>query len=415
MKLPAALATLTFLSLFAADAPAAQTLVAWDGVGAVVEFTGPPEPLTCGFPTGPITSVFPNVAVGCPAVFPIGPPVPGMPGGVAYDSTADTVFVSDGGLIEIYTSGGVFLDSFFSPLPVFGLGVDAAAGLLWSTDGGALAYAMFIPFLPACGGPTPLAVPPFPTPFPAAPLSGIDWDPLSGSLWATDLAGMVHNFLPGGAPGPIAPLPFPVAPGPCWAGPPGLLRVACDKGSPFGPGHLYLSDGFVVSSILPGGAPAPPTFAFPGPGGAPCFPTAVPSVGIAYAAHAIGYGAGLDPDGLAAPVMAATGSTASPSPTFTFTLASAVPGGVGLLVMNGGVGCPALPLFGVPVYVSPLLPLITFPPVAVSAVGTAALPAPLPAGLPPGLTLFAQWFVVKPAGPSLLQASNGLSFRTALP
>ena len=396
----------------------AQTLVTYDGVGAFGEFAGPPDPTVCGYPYGPLGTAFPPGSFGCgPGLLPIPAGSPSMPGGVAYDSVTDSIFVSDGFVVEIYAAGtGLFVDAFTSPLPVTGMGFDSAAGLLWATDGLALVYAMGVPPAPACGAPAPLVFPPFPVPTPA-PLSGIDWDPLSGSLWAVDQLGLVHNFLPGGAPGPISAAPYPAVPGPCWPGPGTYpyLRLAVDDASPFGPGHLYLTDGFTVSSILPGGAPAPPTFAFPGPMGAPCFPTAMPTIGLAFAPHVVTYGKGVDPDGLPAPVIGATGATTTPTFGMTITLSGAVSGAPAFLVYSTAPACPACPLFGVLSLLSATSPITILGPFPTSAIGNVTLPIVLPGGLPISLNLYAQWFVVKPLGPSLVQSSDALSLRLALP
>ena len=259
----------------AASAANAQTLMGYEGAAMFVDdFNGGPDPGLCGYAAGPIVATFPVTPAACPTPFPLPPAMPGLPGDIAYDSATDLVYVSDGGLIASYTTAGVFVDSFFSPMPVFGMGFDSAAGILWCTDGGGLAYGLGIPF-GACGGPTGFAVLPFPIPGPG-PFMDIDWDPLSGSLFACDLAGFITNFMPGGFPGPFGVYPtagmgFPM-------GTP-LTGLAVDDGSPFGPGHLYVSDGFVTEAILPGGAPAPPTFSFP----FPAFPNPAPYHGLAYA------------------------------------------------------------------------------------------------------------------------------------
>ncbi len=405
-------------ALFAASvagSAAAQSLVVWDGAGAIVEFSGPPDAAVCGYPAG-IPLAFPPAA-GCgPGLFPVGPPAPGMPGGVTYDAATDTIYVSDGVLVESYTAAGAFIDSFTIPAPVFGLGFDSAVGLLWSSDGGALAYAVAPPPVGTCGALVPFAVLPFPVPLPvgAGPMSGIDWDPGTGSLLVSTLGGLVVSFLPGGAPGPFGV--FPVAPSPCFPPPPALpiLRIAVDRGSPFGPGHLYVSDGLTVASVLPGGLPAPPTFAFPGPGGAPCFPSAAPAVGLAFAAHGISYGAGSDPDGLVPPTIGATGASTTPGPLFAHTLTGAVPGGVAILAVAVASACPPIPVSGVVAHIGP--PLLLLGPVLAGPAGVAVLPTPLPAGMAAiGATLYTQWIVFKPLGPSPFQASDALSFRIALP
>ena len=393
------------LTLFAGPA-SAQNLIGYDGTGLLrTEFNG--GPAACGYPAGPLVGAFPIGPAPCPVPVPI-PPPPFFPlGDVAYDSVADAVYVSDGFLVAAYTAAGAFLGSGLSPLPVSGMGFDPGAGILWCTDGAALAYGLAAVPPGLCGGPVPLIVPPFPIPGPG-PFTDVDWEPGTGSLFATSLPGLITSFLPGGLPGP-----FGIFPSSGLAIPPGapLVGLAVDDAVPPGLPFLYVTDGFMVEAILPGGAPAPPTFSFP----FPFFPSPGPTHGLAFAPHAVAYGAGVDPDGLAAPVSAAVGAATTPSATFAHLLTSAVPGGLAVLVVGTLAACPALPLLGVPLYFLPIGPTPVVATVPVGLGGAVLLPTALPPGLPPGVVLFDQWFIVKPAGPSLLQASNGLSFRVSLP
>ena len=391
----------------AAGSAQAQTLLGYDSAGMIVdEFHGGPSSALCGYPSGPKVGGFVVLPGVCPAPVPVAPG-PGAPGGIAYDSMADIAFVSDGFLIGAYTMGGLLTDSFASPMPVFGMGFDPGTGLLWCTDGGGLAYALAVPPPGTCGGPTALAVPPFPIPGPG-PFSDIDWDPASGSLFACDLGGMITNFMPGGGPGPFGIYPNSGAGIPLGAP---LVGLTVDDASPFGPGHLYVTDGFMTEAILPGGAPAPPTFTVP----FPAFPNPGLYNGLAFAAHGVSYGTGFDPDGLAAPVSTTFGASTTPSATFGHTLTSAVGGGLAVLVLGTTPACPTIPILGTPSYLVPFGPILTVATVPVPATGTVVLPTPLPAGLVPGTTLYDQWFILKPAGPSPLQSSNGIGFRIALP
>jgi hypothetical protein len=315
--------------------------------------------------------------------------------------------LSDGFVVASYTAGGAFVGSIFSPLPVFGMGVDSTGGILWCTDGGGLAYGLALPPAGACGAPGFFVVPPFPVPGPG-PLTDIDWDPASGSLFAANLLGLIVNFLPGGLPGPFGIYPHSGLGIPFGAP---LIGLAVDDASPFGPGHLYVTDGFMVEAILPGGAPAPPTFSMP----FPAFPSAIPTHGLAFAPHAVTYGAGFDPDGLAPPVSTPSGTATTPGPLFTHTLSSAVPGGIAVLIASTGFSCPAFPVLGAPALISPFGPTPTIATVPVPLAGTVVLPTPLPAGLPVGAALFDQWFILKPLGPSPLQVSDAVHFRIALP
>jgi hypothetical protein len=395
----------TAVAALAASATA-QTLYTWDPTtGVVSEYHGGPDPGTCGYPTGPGLSSFPVPSGSlCPEPLPIGVFAP-TPGGVAYDSATDTVLVSDGSVVARYTTAGGFLGSVLSPLPVFGMGMDSLGGLLWCTDGGALAYALTPPPAGACGAVAVIAVPPFAIPGPG-PFLDIDWEPVTGSLFACSFLGIISNFLPGGATGPFGM--YPVLPGGCFVVPL-ILGLAVHDGAP--PGTLLVSNGFATSVILPGGAPAPPTFTFP----FPCAPNPAPTRDLAFAAHGVPYGLGVDPDGLAAPVATTVGASTTPSSLFAHTLASAVPGGIASLVLSTGFACPAFPVLGVPAFISPFGPTPVLATVPVGPLGTAFLPTPIPPGVALGVPLFDQWFVLKPLGPSPLQISNAVTFTTSSP
>jgi len=394
-----------FLGLLTTPA-AAQTAYTWNPTtGLVSEYHGGPDASTCGYPTGPGLSSF-AVPSGspCPEPLPIGVFAP-TPGGVAYDSASDTVLVSDGTVVARYTAAGAFLGSALSPLPVFGMGMDSLAGLLWCTDGGTLAYALTPPAPGSCGAAAAIAVPPFPIPGPG-PFLDIDWEPVTGSLFAGAFPGTISNFLPGGAPGPFGM--YPLLPGACFVVPL-IFGLAVHDGAP--PGTLLVTNGFATSVIVPGGGPAPTSFTFP----FSCAPNPAPTRDLAFAAHGVPYGLGVDPDGLAAPVAATSGPSTTPSALFTHTLTSAAPGGIAALVLSTGFACPPFPLLGVPAFISPSGPTPILATVPVGPLGTVVLTTPIPPGVALGVPLFDQWFVLKPLGPSPLQVSNAVAFTTASP
>ncbi len=126
--------------------------------------------------------------------------------------------------------------------PIHGMAVDSAAGLLWMTDG------VFIQAtIAAFNG--PLVVPPVPLAFGfPPPMTGLDWDPVTGTLWGVDIQGVCWNFNPGGflVGPPTPPVPTP--------GPP--VGIAIDKtGNSFPPGAprpIYVLGGSLVFEVWTG-------------------------------------------------------------------------------------------------------------------------------------------------------------------
>ncbi len=375
--------------MLAAGAIRAQSLYTYSP-GGVIEFTGPPAG-PCLYPNGPPVSIFPPVIGPC---FAPGPPVPGL-GDVAVDPTTDTVYITDGPVIGVYTSAGVHLGS-VPPIPPFapltGLGLDGAGGMLWITDG--FMYAgIAVPIL-LCGPPPLIAVGPFPVPigpFFGGPIGDIDWDPGTLSLFACDAVGLVGNFFPGpvSPPGPFGV--FPVAPGPCppLAGP--LVGLAIDRTMP-GAGVFYVTDGLTISYLVAPGVPAPPTFyttAF-------CYPSPVPPPlsGLAFAGRQITFGTGANNAGGAVPTIGSVGQSWAGNPAYSVTIAGATPGGFAYLKYSAGSLCPPTPVVGVPLYLA--APRFTAAVLVVGVGGTATFTAPIGAAIPVGLSLDLQWIVVAP-------------------
>jgi hypothetical protein len=370
-----------------AGAAGAQSLYTFSP-GGVVEFTGPPAG-PCVYPNGPVIGAFPPIAVPC---FAPGPPVAPF-GDVAVDPTTDTIYVTDGPVIGVYTSAGAHLGSVppIAPFaPLSGMGIDGGGGILWITDG-FLYGGIALPFL-LCGAPPPVAIGPFPVPigpFFAGPIGDIDWDPGTGSLFACDAAGLVGNFFPGPAspPGPFGI--FPVAPGPCPPLAPPLYGIAVDRTLP-GTGTIYVTDGLTISYLVAPGVPAPLTFyttAF-------CYPTPAPPPlsGLAFAGRQITYGAGANNLGGPVPTIGSVGQTWVGNPAYTMTLAGALPGAIAHLKYSPMPLCPPPIIVGLPLYLMP--PLATAVIVPVGLAGTASFTAPIPPAFPIGLNVYLEWVVL---------------------
>jgi hypothetical protein len=132
------------------------------------------------------------------------------------------------------------------------------------------------------------------------------------------------------------------------------------------------------------------------------------SLGLAYAARPIHYGAGSGPS------IKATGQSCLPSPLFSISLAGGPPGGNCWLLVGLTPQCPPLSLLGQPLLLFPISTMIG--PNPVSAGGTYTLAAPLPApggGIPCGLSVYAQWFTKSASG--AWKSSDGLEFTFSLP
>jgi hypothetical protein len=209
------------IALLAATA-AAQRVVAFDPFAGTLAEDQPPNTILPA-PTPPAP------------VYPAAPLLPPPP--LAVPATADATTNTVTG-ITWYTNG-VLLAQMPSPsfpptgpvLPPFpiapavlaliggaatGIAIDPIAGILWLTG----VPGIVVGVAPAPG--TPVLVPPFPIPFPTGPIAGLDWDGISGTLLAVDVAGVVYRFFPTGV--PFAPPVFPLVAPPAPAG-----DVAIDK------------------------------------------------------------------------------------------------------------------------------------------------------------------------------------------
>lgn len=419
---PLAILLSTLLLAVGGTTAGAQTLLGYGG-GGVFEFTGPPAG-PCGYPVGPLLGGFGVPApYPCATAGPVAVPAPvGILGGLANNSAADSVFVTDGFVITEYGPGGAVLNSFAPPAALGALTAIAfdPAGVLYCTDG-VLAQGIVPPPAPGCA-PALLATPPWFIGVGAAiaPVTGLTWHPPTGALFGVTAAGGVFTAPPGG---PSAAV-WPAVPDPTCGvlgafGP--VQTIAFDRAtpSPLSPSTFYLSDGAALVRAHLGGAPGVPTayttaacLAVPGP----------PITGLAFTSHPVNYGAGTDPTGLVPPVFTHKGQFTTPSGPVGLALVGAdpTPGGmagifwnIGPLGFGGSQACPPLPglggngvLLGFPFF-GPLGPV--FPVVG----GGAGLGTALPAGLPVGFEVNMQWFVAKGSGG--FQVSDAISITLALP
>jgi hypothetical protein len=184
------------------------------------------DPLGPGFaesqpPTALLPAPLPPLFFYPPA--PLLPPAPALaapPGDSTFNDVTGLNLYTNGLLVAVsptpnYPPAGPLLPPFAIAPPVIGaiggpatgIAIDPAAGILWLVSGPGIVIG--VAPVPAM----PILVPPFPVPFPTGPITGLEWDGMTGQLLACDIAGIVYPFFPPGVPaGP--PFPPPFLPGP---------------------------------------------------------------------------------------------------------------------------------------------------------------------------------------------------------
>jgi len=389
-----------------------QTLYGMDPALTVMEFAGPPDPLNCLYPNGPIVSAFPAPVPGFPCNDPVGLISP-LAGDVAVDRINDTVWAADDFHITEYTPQGVPLNGFNPPTPmtpVMGLGFDALARTLWVSNGVLIAEVM--PPANCVTTPAVIVSGPWPVPPPLNLVTDVSVDPLTGTLWVCDIQGQVLNLTKFGA--PIGPVINPAIA--CGLGP--LLGIAVDTATPNllgSPQALYVTDGFMVAYVdAMTGFLAPTTFYTPHP----CVPLPAPTVGLAYSSHGITYGTTPDP-----PAITMVGQ-AIPGGNIAVTLNGATAGSDVYVLLNHngfafpGFLCPPaiLGFPGSPIYVEPNPYNALFQGV-VSPSGSFTVATGFAKTVPPGLAFYLQFVVDQtpgiPGGPYAV--TEGLELTLGLP
>ncbi|MFO1031314.1 MAG: hypothetical protein U1F60_09555 [Planctomycetota bacterium] len=235
-----------------ANEAAAQRLISYDpATGAMAELQPPtvflpvPNPPLVGYPSVPI---LPAMAV--------------MAGDATFNNRSGVTWFTNGGILAAMPSPT------FPPLvmpappvipipaavlaaiggPVSGIAIDPAANIMFLVS----APGIVIGVAPIPG--MPILVPAFPIGMLTGPISGLEWDGITGSLWAVDVAGFAYNFLVGGA--PLAPPLPPVLPLPAPAGDIAIDKLATIN--PAGQRPLYISSGPIVFDTRdPTGVPFP--------------------------------------------------------------------------------------------------------------------------------------------------------------
>lgn len=405
----------------------AQTLLGVDGTfGLAWEFT-PSAGAPCPQPSASVISC--NYAVpSCSPAFP-GPFSAGtILGDVADDPVTDSMYLTDGFVIQQYSldspcGGSMTCNPLNSILPpttmgaITGMCFDNTGGvvapvgtpLLWITDGFSLAALVVGPIF-SCTytvafGPCPI------TPVGFGPMTDISWDPSSGSMWACDTTGFVHNIT---FPGCSVGASFPAAPA-CGLSP--LLQgIAFDGGTPAvfplppSAPTLYITDGLAVARLDITGLPGVPTFGAP----TACTPTPAFLSGLALTQHGTHYGT---PRLLAQ--LDTFGQSITPSTGFGLEVFNAPAGANAWLIANynfPGTGylCPSAGGAGTKLWVNPTPPALILN-LGPLPGGCVALPVAIPAAVPVGLEIYAQVVFIAPGGPPAVDATNAIAATIMLP
>lgn len=236
-----------------ANEAAAQRLLSYDpGTGAMAELQPPtvflpvPNPPLLGYPSLPI----------------LPPPLGVMPGDATFDNRAGVTWFTNGGALAAMPTP-TFPPLAFPPVPLLPIPAAVLAAIGGPVSGIAIDPAINVMFLVSGPGIVigvaplpglPVVIPPFPIPMLMGPISGLEWDGMTGSLWAVDVAGFAYNFLVGGV--PLAP---PLPPAMLLPAPAG--DIAIDKVgtiNPMGLRPLYISSGpMVFDTNDPTGVPFP--------------------------------------------------------------------------------------------------------------------------------------------------------------
>jgi hypothetical protein len=377
--------------LLASGSTAAQDLIVSSLAVPVYAETTAPGPYYPG-PNVPRFSVI--------EAMPIAPAMVPFMGDLTMDNATGVIYHSNGTTVTATNHPAyAALAPAFGPTafpigPVTGIAIDSAAGILWCTDGTVCYGVAPLPGLPLLVLPFPVVGP---VPVVAPPLFGLDWDPITASLWAIDAIGNVYNFLPSpfGAV-PVGPQPtFPFMP----MLPPPPVDLVLHR-NPRGIVGIHVQGVGMSMNILSG--VLTPTVAFIPPGS---------EDGIAFHAY---------PDTLPVPTCMfcpglppATAGTTGPmsigNTTFAFTL-SGLPAGAACLFGADLVALlpPATIPSGCQLYLSPTSPSLLVLAAAANPLGVASIPVNL-AAFPPaslGLTAFIQWAYVCPISGALLLSES---------
>ncbi|HEX5054299.1 MAG TPA: hypothetical protein VFZ65_21145 [Planctomycetota bacterium] len=381
------------LALLGSRIPA-QRLIAYEPLAGLATELQPP--------TGSLPMPNPP-SVTYPVLPALPPPLPGLPspGDVTFDNGFGLLYYTNGSTIAAMASPT------FAPLmappasvpipasvlamiggPVTGMAIDALTGLVYLTS---------VPGIVVGVGPVPglpVLVPPFPAGGPVG-IAGLDYDGLTGTLWAVDVAGTAYNFAVGGA--PVGPPVVPIVPPPGPVG--GIAIDKLGKLNPAGLRPLYVGGGPLIVDIRdPAAIP---------------FPAGPPVGGLTFMDHPATVpllpGCESCPGATTGPTAFTTGVMSIANPGFAVGMGGLTPGvSFGIFAFDS-VSSPFVSINGpaaCPLGLAPGPGLILVIGGPANAAGTILMPIPFSVGTPVGLFLHNQNLTFCPAQPSGLAFSR---------
>jgi hypothetical protein len=403
--------SILFLLLFCTSA-SAQVVYVLDGntPGNVFHTSLP----SAGYPSG-IPGPWPAPPLILPNFQALGAPVPPPAGGHAIDQLTRTVYSTDGVILtaDFHPNYAPFVPPpataapVISGGPITGMAVDAVGGVLHMCDATSIqSFSNVYPY-PPVSAPTVLTF------LGSFPLTGLGFEPSTGSLWACDSIGAIYNFTTAGV--PIGTQPVAVAPPPIGPGYGGLAVSTTNGPGAFQPWncssqvsgfHIVITDGMnVYDALNPAATPIP-----------------VPAGG-----NAFGLAFSSDNQALTSPTFVCPCTGLIPTATISRPLHNGSGPAVDILLSGGPSNTPVVLMVdfcpipgGLPLPAGDVLMINPFSPTyrTISAItdpfGIALVS--VPTGLTQGIQFSVQWYYACSLNPPLgVCFSNALGLAVALP
>lgn len=313
--------------------------------------------------------------------------------GVIYATNGAVISQTNDGRYGVLAPAAAVAPAPVGPLGgfVFGMALNPILGVLYLTSGAVIGTTPAAPPYVLAGAPVPFAFPIL-----APPMTGLDYDVLTGSLWACDAGGNVYNCTVGG-------LPIGVQPVLLGAGPPMATDLVVNRHVGNVPGTYVQFVGLGVINYATGALQPSAMLGIP-PG---------TENGLAFHDHPGSLGGSCGCGGAVGPVNGVTSPSFVGNAGFGFTLTGAPP--LTTVINAGDFFVAPSPFPGGCTLWLPFPPALLFF-LTTDAFGNATQPIPLPAALALiGLTGYCQWAVPCAANPTGFTLSNALQMIIAAP